>query len=407
MRFQVEAARPAGISQITLLPRVLMTLLALAFVLSGLGLFAYHVAIVRTWLPIEATVVRSEVIGFRSKKQQSMYRGEVELAYTVSGREYRTPEAFSTATSSGDSLREKMETIYGAGTKHVVFYDPTNPYALRWNVGYNFTFFLLPIAFTGVGLILLGVCYLLCRQPLPVRPSCNQCGAEGVVGDRYCAACGASLEAKRKPISSDDESADEDLPEPGPSQRENPTALKLVGAFFGLPGLACCVGAIYMGIENYYATQVWPVREAVVTKSGIETGRSTDGTPSYQLAVAFHVEGEPEPDRAAGKSIYASASYPWIVQRLIRYSVGSRHTIRVNPSDAADVRFDLESSFLNWMPTGGLALFGLIFGSIGVALLWWGFKPHCAHCRHCLSAGAQYCSDCGQTVVAKLSASSG
>jgi hypothetical protein len=352
-------------------------------------------------------VVRSEVIGFHNKKQRSMYRGEVELAYSVGGREYRTPEAFSTSTSSGDSLRETMETAYGPGTRHVVFYDPDNPYAIRWNVGYNLTFFLLPIAFTGVGLILVGVCYLLLRQPLPVRPSCNRCGADGVVGDRYCSCCGESLEAIRTPISADEVSTEDALPDPAPSKRENPTALKLVGAFFGLPGLACCIGAIYLGVNNYYATQVWPVRQAVVTESGIEAGRSKDGAPVYELAVVFHVDGEAKPDRAAGKSIYASVSYPWIVQRLERYTVGSRHTIRVNPADATDVRFDLESSFLNWMPTGGLGLFGLIFGLIGAALLRWGFKPHCAHCRHCLSPGAEYCSDCSQPVVRKLAASSG
>ncbi len=358
MRISRVAARPSSSGRVPLAPRLFMTVLALAFFLAGVGLLIQHLSILRTWRSVEATVVRSEVIGHRNNKQRSMYRGEVELAYSVEGRNYQTPETFSTASSREDSVRQQMDITYAVGTRHRVFYNPDNPHSLRWNVGGNFTFFLLPILFTGVGLILIAVCYFLWRLPFPPRLVCGRCGNQGRLDDRFCPRCGDAL----SPVASTappQETTDAGGTSEIPSQRENPAALLLVGAFFGLPGLALCMGAAYMGINNYAATQTWPTAEATVTRSGIEATRDHDGMPVYRLGVEFDYEGDQHPKHAAGQSIYVSGSYPWIVQRLERFPVGSRHQVRVNPRDPADIRFDLESPLLNWLPTSRRGAIGV------------------------------------------------
>lgn len=393
MRISVVAARPQSSGKIPLAPRLFMTVLAFAFFLAGIGLFIQHLSILRTWRPVEATVVRSEVIGHRNNKQKSMYRGEVELAYTVDGRDYRTPETFSTASSREGAVRQQMETTYAVGTRHRVFYNPDNPYALRWNVGFNFTFLLLPLAFTGIGLILVGVSYLIWRLPFPPRLACGRCGSQGRPDYRFCPRCGDLL-SSGPPAASLEEPAEADESSDAPPPRDNPKALILVGAFFGLPGLALSVGAAIMGVNNFAATQIWPIAEATVTRSGIEVTRDREGMPVYRLGVEFDYERGRHAQHASGKSTYVSGNYPWIVQRLERFSVGSRHEVRVNVRDASDVRFDLESPLLNWLPTAGVGLMGFIFTTLGVWLLQWGFRTRCAGCRNQLPRGAAYCPAC-------------
>lgn len=383
-----------------------MLLLALAFLAAGVGLFVQHVGILRTWRPTEATVVRSEVIEFRNSKQRSMFRGEVELAYAVGGRQYQTPDTFNHASSSEGSIRRQMETTYARGTRHRIFYDPENPYSVRWDFGINFAFFLLPIAFTGVGLILVGVCYFLWRLPYPPKLACSRCGTLGAADDRYCTRCGDALTPVDRPFRQDplptpDEATDSDddfeIPPPVP-RRENPRALFLVGAFFGIPGPGCLIGAAYLGWTTYVATELWPTAEATVTAASIEAHRTSDGTPSYQLAIEFNHDAEPQSAHAAGRSLYTSSSYPWIVKRLERFPVGSKHSVRVSPRDSADVRFDTESPLLNWMPTAGLGLFGGIFAAIGLGLVVWGLKRRCSHCRHQIVQGESFCAGCGEAI---------
>jgi hypothetical protein len=327
-----------------------------------------------------------------------MYRGEVELAYSVQGRDYKTREAFSTSSSGEDSVRQQMETTYAVGTRHRVFYNPDNPHSLRWNVGGNFTFFLLPILFTAVGLILIAVCYFLWRLPFPPPLFCGRCGNQGRLDDRFCPGCGDAL-SPEPPQETNGVDEKSDIPSP----RENPAALLLVGAFFGLPGLALCIGAAYMGLNNYAATQTWPTADATVTRSNIEVTRDRDGMPVYRLGVDFDYERDHQAEHAGGQSIYVSGSYPWIIQRLERFPVGSRHQVRVNPRDPADVRFDLESPLLNWVPTAGVGLMGFIFSALGVWLLRWGLKPRCASCRRHLPRGAAYCPACRRPVNAEKS----
>ncbi|HUE69372.1 MAG TPA: DUF3592 domain-containing protein [Pirellulaceae bacterium] len=180
----MHAAVPAS-TKIPLFPRLFMSALALAFFAAGIGLFVQHLRILRTWRPVEATVVRSEVIRFRSNKQRDMYRGAVELAYVVGGRQHQTPDSFKHASSSEGAIRGQMETTYARGTRHRIFYDPENPYSIRWDVGITLKFFLLPIAFTGVGLTLAGVCYPSVAAPLPAEA--------GLLALRHAGRCSGPL----------------------------------------------------------------------------------------------------------------------------------------------------------------------------------------------------------------------
>lgn len=393
MRYSNEVDRPSGSSNIPLFPRLFISALALSFLVAGIGLFVQHVTILNSWRPVEATVVRSEIIRFRNSKQRDMFRGEVELAYTVAGKDHQTPDTFSYSSSSEATIRRQMEKTYAVGSRHQVFYNPVNPYSFRWTVG-DFQFFLLPVAFTGVGLILIVACYYLWRLPFPQRLACARCGNQGRPDDRYCPRCGDSL----SPVTSTDQPK-ESTAEARPLRREKPGVLLLVGAFFGLPGVGCSIVAAYMGFSTYAATQTWPIYDATVARSSIEAVRANDGRPTYRLGVEFDYEGGLRAEHAVGQSMYVSGSYPWILQRLSRFTVGSRHKIRVNPHNRDDIRFDVESPLLNWLPTAGVGLLGIIFVGIGASFTIWGLKPRCGTCRHLLPHGAAFCPACRGTVT--------
>ena len=393
MEYSIQAVAPSSTRYVPFLPRLLMTLLALTFFAAGIGIFVQHVIVLRTWPMVEAEIVRSEIVGFRGDKQRRMYRGEVDLAYSVDGRQYQTPYTFNTVTSSERSIGREMETTYARGTRHDIFYDPANPHSIRWDVGLNLSFFLLPLVFTGVGLILIGVGWLLWRLPYPPLLECARCGNRGKLDDRFCPRCGDRL-SPVETVSADAGEGDFEIPPPEPP-RENPRALLLVGGFFALPGVACLVGAAYYAWVTYAAAYTWPTAEAVVTKSFIEAHRGSDGMPTYQLAVEFDYQQAAGVEHAAGRSLYSSSSYPWIVRCLEQFPVGSRHTIRVNPRDRSDIRFDTSSEVLTWMGPVGLALFGGIFAAIGSGLIRWGLWRRCGVCSRRLQGMAAFCAGCG------------
>ena len=69
MKYSLEAVRPSSSTQIPLLPRVLMTLLTMAFTFSGIGVFILAAG--------GATIIRSEVISHRNKKQRNIARQSI------------------------------------------------------------------------------------------------------------------------------------------------------------------------------------------------------------------------------------------------------------------------------------------------------------------------------------------
>ncbi len=171
------------------------------FFVVGLGLLTGGVFsarsqynILKNWPKVDATVAKSAVTSGRDNDNTTMYGAEFEFRYTVDGKEYQTPASSSYKTSSYKEMKHNVD-IFAPGTQHTLFYDPSDPSEIRWDAGYNFSFFLLPTILGGVGIVFAGVgagvwfvfrsggAGLLC-------PSCNMPVERG---QSFCPHCAAPL----------------------------------------------------------------------------------------------------------------------------------------------------------------------------------------------------------------------
>lgn len=57
-------------------------------------------------------------------------------------------------------------------------------------------------------------------------------------------------------------------------------------------------------------------------------------------------------------------------RKVDAYASGTRHPIRYNPADPNDMRFDVGYNFSFFFLPGLLGLMGLIFGGLGVGVLF-------------------------------------
>jgi Protein of unknown function (DUF3592) len=122
------------------------------FFVVGLGLLTGGVFsarsqynILKNWPKVDATMAKSAVTSGRDDKNT-----------TVNGKEYLTPATSSYKSSSYVEMKRKVDA-FAPGTQHGLLYDPADPSDIRYDAGYNFSFFLLPTILGGVGIVFAGV----------------------------------------------------------------------------------------------------------------------------------------------------------------------------------------------------------------------------------------------------------
>lgn len=149
--------------------------------------------ILKSWPTIKAQVARSRVASSRDSKGTAMYSAEIEFQYAVKGKEYITPAASPYSSSSYREMKGKVER-YAPGTFHSIRCNPADPNDIRFDVGYNFGFFFLPVLFGGMGVVFTVVSLvLLATSRTPVSQTCPSCGRPAEKGQQICSKCGAAL----------------------------------------------------------------------------------------------------------------------------------------------------------------------------------------------------------------------
>lgn len=149
--------------------------------------------ILKTWPTAEAEVTESRVTTGRDSDGTTMYGAQMEFRYTVNGKEYVTPAASSCRTSSYTEMKRKANH-YAPGTRHPIRCNPGNPDDIRFDVGYSFGFFFLPMLLGGMGVIFagLGVTFLyVSRRQRGVE--CPTCGYRLEKGQDMCPQCHSAL----------------------------------------------------------------------------------------------------------------------------------------------------------------------------------------------------------------------
>ncbi|MBI4164827.1 MAG: DUF3592 domain-containing protein [Acidobacteria bacterium] len=158
------------------------------------GIRQYH--ILKSWPNVEAEVVNSQVIRYHDAESGTTYRAAIDFRYGVEGKEYTAAASSSYSSSSYSRMKAKADA-YATGTRHPVRYNPADPSDMRFEAGYNFSFFFLPGTLGLIGLTFSGLGGALLLGSRTVRelrcPSCGQVADEGQNFCPNCAATGGGL----------------------------------------------------------------------------------------------------------------------------------------------------------------------------------------------------------------------
>ena len=159
-----------------------------------------HYTILKYWPTVEAQVASSRITHYVSHDRDrntdtDMYGVEIEFRYAVNGKEYLTPSDAGYNSSSYPEMKGMVDK-HAPGTRSVIKYNPADPNDIRFNAGYNFGFFFLPVLLCGMGLLFggLGTVFLIASRS-GAAPRCPSCGQPVGRGQHYCPNCAAPLQA--------------------------------------------------------------------------------------------------------------------------------------------------------------------------------------------------------------------
>jgi hypothetical protein len=161
-----------------------------------------QLTIIKSWPTIQAEVTKSQVTHHLSHDSERstdtmMYEAEIEFRYTLNGKEYVTPSNPGYSTSSYPEMKRLADT-FAPGTTHLIRYNPADPNDIRFNAGYSFGFFFLPVLFGGMGIVFGGIgTGLLIASRSRESLRCPSCGQGVDKGQKFCPNCAALLQTNQ------------------------------------------------------------------------------------------------------------------------------------------------------------------------------------------------------------------
>lgn len=152
----------------------------------------------KEWPTLEGEVIKSQVTHYDSQSSTrsgttTMYTTEIIFRYTLDGKDYVTPSTTGYSSSSYPEMKRKADS-YPPGSRHVIRYNPQDPNDIRFNAGFNFGFFLLPLLMGGMGVVFTGFGIVFLYVSRKERPLlCLSCGQKVSKGQNFCPNCAAPL----------------------------------------------------------------------------------------------------------------------------------------------------------------------------------------------------------------------
>ncbi len=150
-------------------------------------------AIARSWPVVDAQVTRSELARYPGSQGNYKYKAVVEFRNVVNGKAYVSPASSSYGSSSYAEMKRQVDSN-APGTLRSIRYNPADPNAIRFDVGFSVGFFILPLIFCGIGLVFGAVGFAFLKSPrLAQVPQCPSCGGPVEKGQKFCPDCAAAL----------------------------------------------------------------------------------------------------------------------------------------------------------------------------------------------------------------------
>lgn len=149
--------------------------------------------ILKSWPSTDAEVVRSRVISYRDREGTTLHRAAIDFRYAVNGKEYTTAASSNYSSSSYPEMKRKVDR-YAPGTRQPIKYNPADPGDLRFDVGYSFGFFFLPVLLGGMGIVFAGLGGTFLMVARKVRSLlCPSCGQTIQRTQNFCPNCAAPI----------------------------------------------------------------------------------------------------------------------------------------------------------------------------------------------------------------------
>ena len=139
------------------------------FVVFSLPYFWRQAQVLRNWPEVEAQVLRSEVVTEPSAGHEMVYRAKLQVLYTVSGNPITTDLTSFESTNYEATLRRVEQ--FPVGSHHAVRYDLASPAQARIGVGWNRTYFALPLIVLTMAIVFafVGAVFLAVADAVPAR----------------------------------------------------------------------------------------------------------------------------------------------------------------------------------------------------------------------------------------------
>jgi hypothetical protein len=180
--------------------------------------------------------------------------------------------------------------------------------------------------------------------------------------------------------------------------------LRWGGAILLLLGIGALAGAYFFGRKQLEILNTWPEVSAVVLNSEVTTHRDPDDsstTYGARVEFAFTVKGrgyQAITDRGFSTSLHSAME-----RTVARFAPGTQHTIRYNPQDPTDARFNAAYTLEFFGVPVFLAVFGAIFLLAGVAVIRKKGSSYataaapgqCPTCGAACPAAEKFCPRCG------------
>lgn len=128
--------------------------------------------------------------------------------------------------------------------------------------------------------------------------------------------------------------------------RKEDKGARLAGGIILIVGLGLLAGGGYTGNQQYTILKSWPAVDAQVTKSQVTHERSSSGSgTTYSVGMEFRYRvGEKEyvtPSHMA----YSTGNYAQMKGIADVYAPETFHSLRYNPSNPGDIRFNAGYNF--------------------------------------------------------------
>ncbi|MGH9578328.1 MAG: DUF3592 domain-containing protein, partial [Terriglobales bacterium] len=115
---------------------------------------------------------------------------------------------------------------------------------------------------------------------------------------------------------------------------------RFIGYIFVPMGIVLLGVAVWLFEQRREALNTWPETQAEVTYSELTYERSRSGSAMYSAVYVFRYTANGREYTARDGPGYSTSSHSSMQEKVETYAPGSRHPIRYNPANPAEIRIE-------------------------------------------------------------------